>query len=102
MAVDFLPMLDTTVDLDPQVILDIEDPFDRFEAAARAVESAQQLISDLQRIKAHAVASAVAVTGSEREVAKRTGLTQPNVHIYVKADRLGISPNKARYAKVDR
>lgn len=97
-AVDFIPMLDTTVDLDPQVILDIEDPFDRFRAAARAVEQAQRLISDLQRIKSEAVLAATD-QHSEREVAKILGLTGPNVHIYVKAARLGVSPNKARYAK---
>lgn len=98
-AVDFLPMLDTTVDLDPQVILDIEDPFDRFKAAARAVAEAQHLISDLQRIKAQAVLVACEKK-SQSEVAKRLGLTQPNVNIYVKAARLGVSPNKARYGKV--
>lgn len=97
-AVDFRPMLDAVEYVDPQVILSIEDPFDRFEAAARAMESAQQLISDLRRIKAEAVLAATQGR-SEREVAQRLGLTQPNVHIYVKSARLGVSTNKARHPK---
>lgn len=97
-VVEFRPMIDTM--LSPEVIQEIEDPFDRYEAATRAVESAQALIAELQKVKAKAVVQAVERSGSQRKAADRLGLTQPNVNIYVKAARLGVSQKKARYGKI--